>query len=89
MRGLIEFTNYCNQGCKYCGINARNKNVDRYRLSLEEIILCCDMGYDLGYRTFVLQGGEDSYYTDEIMVEIIKAIKSKYTEKYAKSTKYY
>lgn len=80
MRGLIEFTNYCNRGCKYCGINVKNKNVDRYRLSLEEILLCCDMGYDLGYRTFVLQGGEDSYYTDEKIVEIIRSIKSKYKD---------
>lgn len=80
LRGLIEFTNYCNKGCKYCGINAGNKNVDRYRLSLEEILLCCDMGYDLGYRTFVLQSGEDSYYTDEKIVEIIKAIKNKFKD---------
>lgn len=80
MRGLIEFTNYCNKGCKYCGINAGNKNVERYRLSLDEILLCCDMGYDLGYRTFVLQGGEDLYFTDEKIVEIIKTIKSKYNE---------
>ena len=80
MRGLIEFTNYCNKGCKYCGINFGNKNVDRYRLSLEEILLCCEMGYELGYRTFVLQGGEDSYYTDERIVEIIKAIKKRYDD---------
>lgn len=80
MRGLIEFTNYCNKGCKYCGISSTNKNVDRYRLSLEEILLCCEMGYSLGYRTFVLQGGEDSYYTDEKIVELIRAIKSRYNE---------
>lgn len=80
IRGLIEFTNYCNKGCKYCGINAGNKDVERYRLSLDEIMLCCDMGYDLGYRTFVLQGGEDLYYTDEKIVEIIKTIKSKYRD---------
>lgn len=80
MRGLIEFTNHCNKGCKYCGINAGNKNVERYRLTLDEILLCCDMGYDLGYRTFVLQGGEDLYFTDEKIVEIIKTIKSKYNE---------
>ncbi|MDR7856785.1 [FeFe] hydrogenase H-cluster radical SAM maturase HydE [Tissierella sp.] len=80
MRGLIEFTNYCNKRCKYCGISAGNKNVDRYRLSLEDILYCCEMGYKLGYRTFVLQGGEDPYYTDDIIVEMITAIKSKYPD---------
>lgn len=80
MRGLIEFTNYCNKGCKYCGINSTNNNVDRYRLSLEEILLCCEIGYGLGYRTFVLQGGEDNYYSDERIVEMIKEIKSRYND---------
>lgn len=78
MRGLIEFTNYCKRGCKYCGISATNKNAFRYRLDLEEILLCCEMGYNLGYRTFVLQGGEDDYFTDEIIIKIIKSIKDKY-----------
>lgn len=80
MRGLIEFTNYCNKACKYCGISAANKKVDRYRLSLEDILYCCEMGYKLGYRTFVLQGGEDPYYTDDIIVEIVTAIKAKYPD---------
>lgn len=80
MRGLIEFTNYCNKGCKYCGINAKNKNVERFRLTLEEILDCCHIGYDLGYRTFVLQGGEDLYFTDEKIVEIIKTIKMEYKD---------
>jgi biotin synthase len=78
LRGLIEFTNYCKNDCFYCGIRRSNKNAERYRLSVEEILDCCKTGYGLGFRTFVLQGGEDSYYTDERMVEIIKAIKEIY-----------
>ena len=80
MRGLIEFTSYCKGGCKYCGINARNKNASRYRLSMEDILSSCETGYELGYRTFVLQGGEDEYFNDERIVEIIKAIKDKYRD---------
>jgi len=64
MRGLIEFTNYCSQNCMYCGIRRENQDADRYRLSREEILECCREGYELGYRTFVLQGGEDRWYTD-------------------------
>lgn len=78
MRGLIEFTNYCKNDCYYCGIRRSNNNVERYRLSLEEIMNCCETGYNLGYKTFVLQGGEDGYYTDDKIVEIIRAIKEKY-----------
>lgn len=78
LRGLIEFTNYCSKNCIYCGIRAGNTNAERYRLSLEEIMECIDLGDRLGYKTFVLQGGEDSYFTDEVMVEIIKRIKRKY-----------
>jgi biotin synthase len=80
MRGLIEFTNYCKNDCYYCGIRRSNKNAERYRLSLEDILKCCKLGYDLGYRTYVLQGGEDDYYTDESIVEIVKAIKGNYPE---------
>jgi len=75
LRGLIEFTNYCKNNCYYCGIRRGNANAERYRLSEEQIISCCDMGYDLGFRTFVLQGGEDPYYTDDKVVSIVKAIK--------------
>ena len=60
-RGLIEFTNYCKNDCLYCGIRRSNRCVNRYRLSGEEILQCCEQGYDLGFRTFVLQGGEDPY----------------------------
>jgi biotin synthase len=80
MRGLIEFTNYCKRNCIYCGIRAGNKLADRYRLSLEDILEACDIGYRLGYRTFVLQGGEDDYFTDDKIVEIVKSIKGTYPE---------
>jgi len=75
IRGLIEFSNYCKNGCLYCGIRNGNKNADRYRLSEQEILDCADAGYELGFRTFVLQGGEDPYFTDEIMVPIVKKLK--------------
>ncbi len=79
-RGLIEFTNFCKRDCYYCGIRRSNKNADRYRLSKEQILECCEMGYELGFRTFVMQGGEDSYYTDDIMVDIISSIKSNHPD---------
>ncbi len=78
IRGLIEFTNYCRNGCYYCGINKSNTKVERYRLSLEEILNCCEIGNSLGIKSFVLQGGEDGYFSTDYMVEIIKAIKTKY-----------
>ncbi|NLK20636.1 MAG: [FeFe] hydrogenase H-cluster radical SAM maturase HydE [Epulopiscium sp.] len=80
LRGLIEFTNYCSRDCVYCGIQASNKNVDRYRLSIEEILECCELGYNLGYKTFVLQGGEDRYYNDEKILKMVYTIKNKYPE---------
>ena len=80
MRGLIEFTNYCKNDCLYCGIRRSNKNAQRYRLTKEEILDCCKNGYDLGFRTFVLQGGEDAYYTDDIIVETVKEIKSQFPD---------
>ena len=75
MRGLIEFTNFCKNNCYYCGIRRDNKNASRYRLTEEEILDCCKNGYELGFRTFVLQGGEDPYYTDERICTITKEIK--------------
>lgn len=62
IRGLIEFTNHCKNNCYYCGIRCSNKNIERYRLSLDEILECTNIGYKLGYRTFVLQGGKDIYF---------------------------
>jgi biotin synthase len=78
LRGLVEFTNYCKRNCRYCGIRASNKNADRYRLTVEQIIEVCAHGYKLGYRTFVLQGGEDEYFTDEKIVNIVLQIKTKF-----------
>lgn len=80
MRGLIEFTNYCKQNCSYCGIRGKNSKVDRYRLSKEMILNCCEEGYALGYRTFVMQGGEDPFFTDEILCDIVKTIKTTYPD---------
>ena len=80
IRGLIEFTNYCKNDCLYCGIRCSNKNAVRYRLTRDEIMDCCREGYALGFRTFVLQGGEDPYYTDDIMCGIISAIRKKFPE---------
>lgn len=74
-RGLIEFTNYCRNNCFYCGIRRDNRTVCRYRLTKEEILECCQAGYQLGFRTFVLQGGEDPFFTDEKMEEIVGAIR--------------
>ncbi|HBA63339.1 MAG TPA: [FeFe] hydrogenase H-cluster radical SAM maturase HydE [Lachnospiraceae bacterium] len=79
-RGLIEFTNYCKNNCYYCGIRGGNKNAIRYRLTKKEILDCCENGYELGFRTFVLQGGEDPYFTDDRMVEIIQEIKKQYPD---------
>ena len=80
LRGLFEFTNYCKNDCLYCGIRAGNSQAQRYRLSGEEILSCCRQGYALGLRTFVLQGGEDPYFTRERMVGLIRAIKDSYPD---------
>ena len=80
IRGLIEFTNYCKNDCYYCGIRRGNDKADRYRLTKEQILDCCEVGYNLGFRTFVLQGGEDGWFTDEQMIDIIKAIKAGYPD---------
>lgn len=80
MRGLIEFTNFCKQNCLYCGLRACNTNADRYRLTPEQILAICDNGYSLGLRTFVLQGGEDSHFSDDLIVEIIRSIKGKFPD---------
>ena len=76
IRGLIEFTNYCRNNCHYCGIRRSNPNCQRYRLSVEDILSCCDAGYRLGFRTFVLQGGEDPFFTRQRIGELVRAIKA-------------
>ncbi len=80
IRGLIEFTNYCKNNCYYCGLRCGNTKADRYRLTKEEILRCCENGYAAGFRTFVLQGGEDNWFTDEIMCDIISEIRKKYPD---------
>ncbi|MCR5221016.1 MAG: [FeFe] hydrogenase H-cluster radical SAM maturase HydE [bacterium] len=80
LRGLIEFTNYCKNNCFYCGIRRENRNVERYRLSEQQILSCADRGYELGFRTFVLQGGEDPYFTDDIMVPLVRTIKERHPD---------
>ena len=80
IRGLIEFTNYCRNNCYYCGIRRGNEGLKRYRLTEEEILSCCEQGYALGFRTFVLQGGEDLYFTQEKMTHIICSMREKYPD---------
>jgi len=80
IRGLIEISNICKNDCLYCGIRASNNNCDRYRLTKEQILSCCHEGYDLGFRTFVMQGGEDGHYTDDVMCDIIRSIKKLYPD---------
>ena len=76
VRGLIEFTNYCKNDCFYCGIRRSNACAQRYRLTKEDILSCCEEGYALGFRTFVLQGGEDGHFTDDAMCDIVSAIRA-------------
>ncbi len=80
IRGLIEISNVCKNDCYYCGIRAGNKNCDRYRLSETEILSAVESGYALGFRTFVMQGGEDGYFTDEVLCKIISSIKEKHPD---------
>ena len=79
-RGIVEFSNICKCDCHYCGIRCSNHQVSRYRLSLEDILECCAEGYGAGFRTFVLQGGEDGWFTDERMCAIIREIKNKWPD---------
>lgn len=80
IRGLIEITNICKNDCLYCGIRKSNRSCQRYRLTKDEILECCDEGYRLGFRTFVMQGGEDGYFTDDLLCDIVKTIKVKYPD---------
>lgn len=80
VRGLIEFTNVCRNNCYYCGIRRDNRRISRYRLTKEQILNCCETGWRLGYRTFVLQGGEDPYFTDDRICDIVGEIKHCYPD---------
>ena len=80
IRGLIEISSICKNDCLYCGLRRSNRNCQRYRLEPEEILDCCREGYSLGFRTFVLQGGEDGWYTDERLVPLIREIKTLYSD---------
>ncbi|MBQ8827963.1 MAG: [Clostridia bacterium] len=80
IRGLIEFTSYCKNDCLYCGLRKSNCRAERYRLDKETVLACCENGYSLGFRTFVLQGGEDGYFNEERLCDLISSIKSKYPD---------
>ena len=80
LRGLIEVSSYCKNDCLYCGIRRSNKEADRYRLSREQIMSCAESGYELGFRTFVMQGGEDSAFTDDFMCGVISELREKYPD---------
>ncbi len=80
IRGLIEISNYCKNDCYYCGIRRSNQCASRYRLTKEDILACCKEGYDLGFRTFVMQGGEDGHFTDAVLCDIVSSIKALYPD---------
>ena len=80
LRGLIEVSSYCRNDCLYCGIRRSNKDADRYRLTRGQIMLCAENGYELGFRTFVMQGGEDSFFTDDFMCDVISELREKYPD---------
>ena len=80
VRGLIEYSNYCKNNCLYCGIRAGNKNASRYRLSTEDILSCCRSGYALGFRTFVLQGGEDPFMTEDRITNLVSMIRREFPD---------
>ena len=80
MRGLIEISNHCKNDCLYCGIRRSQQGVSRYRLTKEGILECCQQGYGLGFRTFVLQGGEDGWFDDDRMCDIVATIHQQYPD---------
>lgn len=80
VRGLIEISSYCKNDCLYCGLRRSNAKCERYRLSADKIFACADEGYTLGLRTFVLQGGEDSFFTDRRLCKIISTLKEKHPD---------
>lgn len=79
-RGLIEFTSYCQNDCYYCGLRKSNVHAERYRLTRKEILECCRTGYDLGFRTFVLQGGDDPAFSDDIICRIVTEIRNRFPD---------
>ena len=80
VRGLIEVSNICKNDCYYCGIRKSNAACERYRLDAEDILACCEEGYTLGFRTFVMQGGEDGFFTDERLCELVRRIKARFPD---------
>ena len=82
IRGLIEFTNICRQDCYYCGLRCSNSQAQRYRLTEDDILSCCEEGYPLGFRTFVLQGGEDPFFNDEKLCGLVRSIKDHHPLRY-------
>lgn len=80
IRGIIEFSSYCKNDCYYCGLRRSNRCASRYRLTNDNILSCCDKGYELGFRTFVLQSGEDPYYNDDRMADIVSRIRKQYQD---------
>lgn len=80
LRGLIEISNICKNDCLYCGIRRSNDHVVRYRLQFEDLLACCDHGYSLGFRTFVLQGGEDGYFNDEVLTEWVSTLSQRFPD---------
>ena len=80
LRGLIEITSFCRNNCNYCGIRRSNNTLPRYRMTLDEIMACCQDGYKYGMRTFVLQGGEDMWWTDERLGDLVSQIRARYPD---------
>ena len=80
LRGLIEISSYCKNDCLYCGLRKSNLSCERYRLTKEDILACCKEGYELGFRTFVMQGGEDMWFTDERLADIVSAVRREYPD---------
>ena len=80
IRGLVEISSICKRDCRYCGLRRSNPNAVRYRLAPEQILSCCEKGYALGFRTFVLQGGEDGFFSDEVVCGVVREIKRRYPD---------
>ena len=80
IHGIIEFSNYCQSECQYCGISKFNKRIERYRMSIDEILACVDEATKLGFKALVLQSGEDMYFTTSMMEDLIKRIRDKFAK---------